>query len=385
MNEHHTVEATATSDIPAERLPAIRSGSLHLYRFFELGDAIDLERAQTFASAQTTMRWTPARVRHADSIHIAEPPLRICLGHVAVELAGARFEALLRASVYDLGVVALALVLPLPPATGWDMVADLFAAAQEPPAAVDACFQAALDEVEALIRPAISRPERSALVEDYSMLMVERLMPSVAAATLAANPHVRAALLGERRALSHDASGLVSSMSYYLDDLALLSWNGALIVEPEPMAAATVRDLLEFANVELLLLRSYEAALDVELSLLNQRIAAGRHRIHLPLVGRYSALLRESQRAVLEVTEVTERIDNAFKVTDDVYWNRLYSAILGSLRVHVWRAGLDHRLQLLRESYGLLRDQADSGRSASFEVIIILLIVIEIVLALVIG
>jgi hypothetical protein len=385
MNEHHTVEAAVTCDTPAERLPAIRSGSLHLYRFFEIGDAIDLAMAQTLASAQATTQSRPARVRHADSIHIAEPPLRICLRHVAVELAGIPFEALVRASVYGLGVVALALVLPLPPATEWDEVADLFAAAQDLPAVVDACFQAALDEVEALIRPAISRPDRATLVEDYSVLMVERLVPSVAAATFAANPRVRAALLGERRALSNDAAGLVSSMSYYLDDLALLSWNGALIVEPDPMAAATVRDLLEFANVELLLLRSYEAALDVELSHLNQRIAAGRRRPHLPLVGRYSALLRESQHAVLEVTEVTERIDNAFKVTDDVYWNRLYSAILGSLRVHVWRAGLDHRLRLLRESYGLLRDQAESDRSASFEVTIILLIVIEIVLALVIG
>jgi hypothetical protein len=194
---------------------------------------------------------------------------------------------------------------------------------------------------------------------------------------------VRAALLGERRALSPHASALVTEMSYYPEDLALLSWNGALVIEPDPLAAETVADLLEFANVELLLLRSYEADLEGELARLNERIPRARRRAYRPLVGRYNNLLQQAQRLVIEVTELTERIDNALKVTDDVYWNRLYSAALTTLRVHVWREGVDHRLRLVRESYEILQNQADSDRGASLELIIILLILFEIVLALI--
>jgi hypothetical protein len=43
---------------------------------------------------------------------------------------------------------------------------------------------------------------------------------------LAEHPQVWAALLGEQRALSPSAARLITSMSYYPDDLALLSWNG---------------------------------------------------------------------------------------------------------------------------------------------------------------
>ena len=54
-----------------------------------------------------------------------------------------------------------------------------------------------------------------------------------------------ASLLGEKRQLSDDATGLITSMSYYPNDLALLSWNGALLIEPEPLAAATAVALIE--------------------------------------------------------------------------------------------------------------------------------------------
>jgi hypothetical protein len=382
VTQSRSDERTPKLGDQAGRRPVIGAGTFHLYQFFELGDTIDLERAQVSLTAPAARRQPPPRVRQSDSIQIAQPPIEVELGPAPLELAGSRFDGRLRASIYDLGAVVLAFSLPLAAGTDWPMVADLFAAAQDLPGPVHLRFREALDDLETVLRPAIDRPFRSPLVEDYSLLIVEQLTPPASAALLTGDPLVRAALLGERRPLSTDAAALVSSMSYYPDDLALLSWNGALVVEPDPLAAATVADLIEFANVELLLLRSYDADLEGELLRLTQRIASARGRLYIPLVGRYTALLRESQRVVIEVTEVTERIDNAFKVTDDVYWNRLYSALLSSLRVHVWRAGVEHRLHLLRETYGLLRDQADSDRSASLELIIILLILIEIVLAL---
>jgi uncharacterized Rmd1/YagE family protein len=88
------------------------------------------------------------------------------------------------------------------------------------------------------------------------------------------------------------------------------------------------------------------------------------------------------QRLIADVTEVTERVDNALKVTDDVYWNRLYSALLTVLRVDVWRSGVEHKLELLRETYGLLQDETGADRAVVLELTIITLIVVEIVLAL---
>ena len=97
----------------------------------------------------------------------------------------------------------------------------------------------------------------------------------------------------------------------------------------------------------------------------------------------YSRLLHDLQRLVVDITEVTERVDNAFKVTDDVYWNRLYSAMLSVLRVQLWREGVEHKLALLRETYGMLHDQAEAERANVLEWTVIILILIEVIFALV--
>jgi hypothetical protein len=362
-------------------LPGIQAGTLTIYQLYEIGDQIDLDLVPTYLPEPTARMQPPERVRQAESIQIAQPPVRVELGPVSLTLGGISLAGALRTSIYDLGAVVVAMELSLPQPTGWATVAELLWAAQEPPSTVQSHFEAALEELERVLQPAIERPHRASIVEDYSILLVKSLVSEVSAAALAEHPLVKAALLGEQRPLSSSAAGLIASMSYYPNDLALLSWNGALLLEPEPLAAATAADLIEFANVELLLMRSYDADLDAQLPRMYRQIPRVKRRFTLPLVHRYSRLLHDVQRLVAEFTEVTERVDNALKVTDDVYWNRLYTAMLNVLRVDVWRAGVEHKLKLLRETYSMLHDQADAERASALEWTIILLIVLEIVSA----
>jgi hypothetical protein len=374
------------SDLPnllPARAPDILAGTLTLYQLYDIGDAINLDLAQACLAEPGAQRRVPVPARQAESIQIAQPPLRVAIGTTATVLGDRPFVGTLRASIYDLGAVALALELPLPSPVGWDMIADLLAAAQSLPAALVNRYAVALNQIERLIRPAIAQPARSPLVEDYSVLLVERLEQPAGAASLGEHPVVQAALLGERRRLSPSATQLLTSLSYYPDDLALLSWNGALLIDPDPLAGATAVDLVEFANVQLLLLRSYDAQLDAQLPPMYRRISAAQRRFALPLVRPVRRVLHDLQRLVAEVTEVTERIDNALKVTDDVYWNRLYSAMLGVLLVQTWRAGVDHKLALLRETYGMLHDQADAERANALEWIIVILILVELIVALI--
>jgi hypothetical protein len=372
-----------TNGVATARLPDIQAGTLTIYQLYDIGDEINLDLAQICLAKPTAHRHTPVRVRQSESIQIAQPPLRVELGAVAFALGGISLTGTLRTSIYDLGAVALAMELSLPQPTSWATVTDLLGAAQELPEAVHNHFLATLEELERVLQPALTRPQRASIVEDYSILVVERMSGDVSVAALAEHPVVWAALLGEQRPLSPSAAGLITSMSYYPDDLALLTWNGALLLEPEPLAAATAADLIEFANVELLLMRSYDADLDAELPRMYRQLPRVRSRFALPLVGRYSRLLHDVQRLIAELTEVTERVDNALKVTDDVYWNRLYSSMLNVLRVNVWRGGVEHKLALLRETYSMLHEEADAERGTALEWTIILLIVFEIVMALV--
>jgi hypothetical protein len=271
-------------------------------------------------------------------------------------------------------------VLPQP--TEWGTVADLFKSAPELPEPIGAQFITAVDLLEQRLRPAVVRPRRSEIVEDYGILVVERLADGASAQDLKEHPLVWAAVLGERRALSKDAAGLVTGMSYYPEDLALLSWSGALLIDPDPVAASTAIDLVEFGQVELLLMRVYDAGLDEQLPGMYRLISHSRGQFILPLVHGYARALHETQRLIADVTEVTERVDNALKVTDDVYWNRLYTALVAVLRIDVWRRGVEHKLTLLRQTYGLLQDEASAERALALELTVVLLIALEIVLAL---
>ncbi len=370
-----------TNSSAAAELPDIQAGTLTLYQLYDISDEIDLDKAQNCLAKPTAQRRIPAKIRQSDSIQIANPPLRVELGAVEFTLGGISLAGTLRSNIYHLGAVALAMELSLPQPTSWATVAELLLAAQEPPEAMQSRFIGALEELERVLQPALLKPSRASIVEDYSILVVKSLSRNTNIAALAEHPLVLAALLGEQRSLSQSAASLVSSMSYYPDDLALLSWNGALLIEPEPLAAATAADLIEFANVELLLMRTYDTDLDAELPRMYRQIPK-QSRFNLPLVFRYSGLLHDVQRLIAELTEVTERVDNALKVTDDVYWNRLYSAMLQVLRVQVWRSGVEHKLALLRQTYSMLHDEADTDRSTALEWTIILLILVEIVLAL---
>ncbi len=361
--------------------PAIEAGRLTLYQLYDVGFSIDLDRAQALLSQHSASRPPLVPSRQSGSIQIAQPPLRVDLADADATLGDLTGRGRMRAGVYDLGVVVLALEIALPRGTSWKTVAHVLNAWQEPPPDLRDLFERTLESLSAEIRPAVTRPERSKIVEDYSILTVDRLVDGTTA-DIAGHPLVLAALLGESRPLSPTANRLIASLSYFPEDLALLSWNGALLIEPDPAAAQTAQELIEFANAELLLMRSYDADIDAELPRVYRRIESANSRFHLPFVRRYTLLMHDVQRLVVEVTEVTERVDNALKVTDDVYWNRLYSALMAVLRVQTWREGVDHKLALLRETYEMLHDESDTERATTLEIAVIILIAVELILAL---
>jgi uncharacterized Rmd1/YagE family protein len=81
------------------------------------------------------------------------------------------------------------------------------------------------------------------------------------------------------------------------------------------------------------------------------------------------------------VTQITEKVDNALKVTEDVYLARVYSSALELFRVRYWAGSIDRKLSLIRDAYTALYDESVATRMEWVEAIIVLLIVIEVVLA----
>jgi hypothetical protein len=161
----------------------------------------------------------------------------------------------------------------------------------------------------------------------------------------------------------------------------VLTWDRAFIYEPR--GDADVIDVLEVANAQLLEMRYYDELLDAELPRMYDLVEATRRRWALPGARRFADLARRLYTMVAEVTELTEKVDNALQVTEDVYLARIYAAALELFRVPTVSAAVDRKLSIIRDTYAALYDEAHSSRSEVLEIFVLLLIAVEIVLAII--
>jgi len=361
------------------------TGHAIVYRLFDVGGEIDLEQALGRLASNMPERVRPARTE-AQALRITNPPVSVGLGNEPVTILGRRTTVELSARIFDFGVVSLRARVDAGAGVSWrdfSLFGRAVDAAHEIPELLE---QQILLLVERMAG-AIERPRIADVREDYVVYRLTECHP------INGGESPRAAiekldlvplLLGESRPLSADAHKemLPHRFSYYADDLAILSWDNALIVEP----AATDSDveyILEFANAQLLELRYYDAVLDAELPRLYDRIAQAPFRRGRVFRTGYAQLLASMQTLVAETTELVERAENALKVTDDVYLARIYSTALELYRARTWRTGIDRKLTIIREAYAMLNGEAQARRAETLELAIIALIALEIVLSLI--
>lgn len=380
-------------------------GSATVYRQFDIGYAIDLDRAAAALGASTRGRASPGRLE-ARAIQIRNPPLVLELGERDVTIGDRRLAAALSAHVFDFGVCSLQLRVVAPPALPWSAFAE-FGRAVDDSREITRDLDREMRELLARMSAAVDRPGIAELSEEYVVFRIDRVVSDGAAAAAGASvfasgshsavPGIHASaselltderlaplLLGERRKLSQSALRelLPHRFSYYADDLTVLTWDNALVVEPS-RDDRDVEYILEFANAQLLELRLYDAELDAELPALYDRVARDRKRRLPPLIGRFRKVLADLHTRVADITEIVERVENALKVTNDVYLARIYATALELFRETRWRRGIERKLAILRDTYTMLHGEAQSTRIELLEAAIVALIVLEIVLSFV--
>ena len=74
-------------------------------------------------------------------------------------------------------------------------------------------------------------------------------------------------------------------------------------------------------------------------------------------------------------------MENSLKIIGDFYLARVYEAAVEQLRIPAWKGTVTRKQAMLGDVYGWLKGEVDTARSLTLEVIIVLLIVLELLVA----
>ncbi|HZD43193.1 MAG TPA: hypothetical protein VE134_03970, partial [Methanomicrobiales archaeon] len=307
------------------------------------------------------------------SITMEFPPLLLRLPPKQVAVEGREYPLTVVARVYDIGAVSIGFVLEDPEGQSLTLQnLALYFAGQK---GLDPLFTTSLHDIRDILQPHIQNLFMDpAFFEDYTILITESIDDAVDPVTL---------LLGENRTFSPQtrADVLKHSLSYGVDDLAILTWDTALLISKEPVG--DLIELIEFANVQSLELRYYDKVLTSQMERMYDDIELADRSSRWRRLRQYHSIMSRLMEDQAEISEITEKVDNLIKITEDIFYARVYSAALDVLRISQWRSSVSRKIGVIRENYRMLSDEVNIQYSHFLERVIIVLIALEI--AFVVG
>jgi hypothetical protein len=229
-------------------------------------------------------------------------------------------------------------------------------------------------------RPALVKLYESWLHEDYFVFHVRDLAGNPSAAELLATEGGRISQIvrGENVPLSDGEQQEImqSKISYYPNDLAVISWNGAFLYD-STAGAETVIQLLEYANSQLLEFRHYDELLTRELTSVYEFMENG----SMGIMARWRTAKRASRlhTVLLDVGELTERADNAIKFLSDMFSARLYKVAANKIGVTDYKNLVNEKVHTAEELYRFMVEQFHQSRAFVLELMVVIILIIDLI------
>ena len=228
-------------------------------------------------------------------------------------------------------------------------------------------------------RPALVKLYDSWLHEDYFVFHVREIAGNPSAAELLSSQGGRIAQIvrGEHVPLSDGEQQEImqSKISYYPNDLAVISWNGAFLYD-STAGAETVIQLLEYANSQLLEFRHYDELLTRELKSVYDFMDKGSG-----IWARWRTARRASRlhTVLLDVDELTERADNAIKFLSDMFSARLYKVAASKIGVTDYKNLVNQKVHTAEELYRFMVEQFHQSRAFVLELMVVIILIIDLI------
>ncbi len=353
----------------------ILDATIHLAFAFDVGYEIDLDRARTLLPVEAGA--LPRRRRTPESIRYRPAPLRLTVEPGSMALPGGIAPNRLELGIYDFG--ALSLMARFPVRETPEGLARLASALADLGPLTESARRALSPWIER-VRPAVIEFEFSDLSEEYVIFQ----LGEVRSGWLADHAEWAAGLVrleGGPYSPDEVREATRLAISYAPNDLVLIDWAAGLVADRD---CADTLQVIEFANVQLLEFRHIDDRLDDRLEAAYRLIRPERRKTRPRFPWRsHERAVRSVRELEIEATSLFERADNALKLIGDQYLSRVYA--LASARFHLgdWQQSIRRKLDTVGDVYDLLVQQAGGSRMEALEIVVVVLIAVEIVLALV--
>jgi hypothetical protein len=161
-------------------------------------------------------------------------------------------------------------------------------------------------------------------------------------------------------------------LSYYDNDLVVLDWDAALIVD-EPQDFDETLYIMELANLQLAELEAYDRLLDDALE------RSYRDLGERPLRSRRN-ILRELREIRIDMARFNDELSNTTKFFGDWHLARIYERISSRFHLGDWHRSIDRKLKTLDDLYQILKHDQNNRMMLWLEVAIVMLFIIDLVI-----
>lgn len=161
-------------------------------------------------------------------------------------------------------------------------------------------------------------------------------------------------------------------LSYYENDLTVIDWDAALLVE-EPTQIDESLYVLELANLQLAELEAYDRILDVVVERSYRDLSDKGNRR-----GR-GEVLRELREIRIDLARFSDELSNITKFFGDWHLAKIYENIAARFHLGDWHRTIDEKLETLDNLYQLLNQDRMNRYMLILEVTIVLLFIIDLI------
>src|SRR5262249_3790116 len=154
----------------------------------------------------------------------------------------------------------------------------------------------------------------------------------------------------------------------------VVGWTAAVVFDPQPDGAVPIVQLLEYANTQLLEFRHYDEVLTGVLKQVYRVLDRQGSRLRRWKLARQAEQLNTIR---LEITELTERTDNAIKFISDMFYARVYRLAAAKIGVTDYRNLVEEKLRTAGDLYRSMMDEFHQGRAFILELLVVIILIID--------